>query len=79
MCQRKEHEPYLLYLLRYAAEQPRTILAVVGLVAAAVMYVDMRELMREQVHAYREVASQLSELNVRINDLEQWHRMEIQK
>lgn len=79
MCQRKEHEPYVLYLLRYAAEQPRTILAVVGLVAAGVMYGDMRALMREQVQAYREVASQLSELNVRITDLEQWHRLEVQK
>ncbi len=79
MCQRKEHEPYLLYLLRYAAEQPRSILAVVGLVAAGIMYGDMRALMREQVQAYREVASQLAELNVRINDLEQWHRLEVQK
>ncbi len=79
MCQRKEHEPYLLYLLRYAAEQPRTILAVGGLVAAGVMYGDMRALMREQVQAYREVASQLSELNVRITDLEQWHKLEVRK
>lgn len=79
MCQRKDHEPYVIYMLRYAAEQPRTILAVVGLAAAAVMYVDMRDLMREQVQAYREVAGQLSELNIRINDLEQWHKAEVQK
>lgn len=79
MCQRKEHEPYLLYLLRYAAEQPRSILAVVGLAAACVMYGDVRALMREQVQAYREVATQLAELNVRINDLEQCHKAELKK
>ncbi len=79
MCTRRDNEPFVVYLLRYAAEQPRTILAVIGLLAAGVMYCDLLAVFREQVQAYREVASQLSELNVRINDLEQWHKVETTK
>lgn len=73
MC--KPVKEYLSLLREYGRE----IVTFGGVAAAVFIYLDLRELMHEQVQAYREVAVQLSELNVRINDLEQWHKTEISK
>lgn len=73
MCQRKEAEPMLVYLLRYIAEQPRAILATVGLVAAGYMYFDLMAFVRENTANMRDVAVQLREVNTRLLHLEREH------
>lgn len=73
MCERKPNESLIVYLLHYVAERPQVILAVIGLVAAGYMYVDLRKFITEQTMAFRDVALQLQEMNVRIQHLEREH------
>lgn len=73
MCKRNENEPMLAYLLRYLAEQPRAILAAVGLVAAGYMYFDLMAFVRENTEVQRQSAAQLQEINVRLAHLEREH------
>ena len=93
MCTRKEGEPLWAYLLRYAVEQPRTLLAVIGIIAACVLYTDLKGFMAEQTKAYAEIVKELQavkvelhetkvethESNVRLSELEHWHKLESQK
>lgn len=93
MCTRKEGEPLFLYLLRYTAEQPKTLLAIIGIVAACVLYTDLKGFMAEQTKAYTEIVKELKEVkaeihevrveanksNTRLDDLEEWHKLENQK
>jgi len=76
MCQRRENEPWYSYAFRQVCEKPAAVLACAGLVAAGFLYSDLRALFREQTEAYKQVAAQLTELNVRISELELWHKME---
>lgn len=63
----------VVYLLRYLAEQPRAILGVVGLIAAAYMYFDLMAFVRENTAIQRENVAQLQEINVRLSHLEREH------
>jgi hypothetical protein len=73
MCQRKENEPILVYLLRYFAEQPRSVLGFLGFAAAVYMYFDLMAFVRENTAVQRENVVQLQEINVRISHLEREH------
>lgn len=73
MCKRHENEPMVAYLLRYLAEQPRAILAAVGLLAAGYMYFDLMAFVRENTEVQRQSAAQLQEINVRLAHLEREH------
>ncbi len=87
MCQRKENEPWLVYVLRYIQEQPRVVLAGVGLGAACWLYTDMQAMMRTQTeanvstvaaiekltHEVAGVIKEVKENNVRLEHLEREH------
>lgn len=70
MCERKSGEGLISYLIRQVAEKPSMVLSVIGLVAAGVLYTDMRQLMKEQSAAYMETAKALQALTMRIENLE---------
>ena len=78
MCQRKENEPFCVYFLRYLAEQPRAILAVIGFLAAAYMYFDLMSFVRENTAVQRENVAQLQEMNVRLSHQEREHERDRQ-
>jgi signal transduction histidine kinase len=61
MCDRKENEPMMVYLLRYIVEQPRAILALLGFVAAAYMYIDLMAFVRENTQSMREITVEMRE------------------
>lgn len=73
MCQRKENEPWILYLLRYFVEEPKAVMALVGFCAAAYMYFDLMTFVRENTEVQRENVKQLQEVNVRLLHLEREH------
>lgn len=70
MCQRRENEPVWSYALRWVAEQPKTILAMVGLVAAGVIYVDFKNYLYEQSLLQKDTVRVLTELTARIEHIE---------
>lgn len=70
MCQRREGEAWVVWVLRQMVERPVAIVTVVSWAAAAVLYVDVRSFMREQTQAYVETATALRELSLRISQLE---------
>ena len=45
-------------------------MSVLCVVAVCILYMDLRGLFQEQTEAYRAVAEKLSEMNVRISELE---------
>jgi hypothetical protein len=65
MCApRKEGEPWLFYAFRYLADQPRTLVAFVGMAAAVGVYVDHRNFVVHQVgEVLQEVAKDLKQIN----------------
>ena len=74
MCApRKDGEPWLFYAVRYLADQPRTLMAFVGMAAAVGVYVDHRGFVLEQVQAMREVSAELRTINARLEHLEREH------
>jgi hypothetical protein len=73
MCQRKENEPWVAYVLRYVTEQPKALMAIIGFAAAAYMYFDLMTFVRENTAVQRENVVQLQEINVRLNHLEREH------
>ena len=75
MCTRKENEPLMFYLLRYALEEPRVVLGTLGFVAAVYMYIDLMAFVRENTAVQSETVAQLQEINVRISHLEREHEM----
>ena len=73
MCQRKQNEPWVSYILRYIVEEPKSIMAVIGFFAATYMYFDLMSFVRENTAVQRENVVQLQEINVRLNHLEREH------
>lgn len=73
MCTRNEGEKLLPYILRYIQEQPRVVMAAVGMACAVGVYVDARSFFSDQTDAFRSVAEELKELNVRVSHLEREH------
>lgn len=67
MCEpRKEGEPWVFYAFRYLADQPRTLLAYVGMAAAVGVYVDHRNFVVRQVgEVLQEVATDLKQINAK--------------
>ena len=51
MCEKRPNEPWLAYMCRYVVEQPRAVLAVIGIAAAIVLYCDLRSFIAEQAEA----------------------------
>ena len=47
MCQRREGEAWVVWVLRQMVERPVAIVTVASWVAAAVLYADVRNFMRE--------------------------------
>lgn len=56
--------------MRWAAEQPKTILAFVGLAAAGVLYVDFKNYLHEQSLMQKDTVRVLTELTARIEHIE---------
>lgn len=56
--------------MRWAAEQPKTILAFVGLVAAGVLYADFKNYLHEQSLMQKDTVRVLTELTARIEHIE---------
>ncbi len=75
MCEKKPNEPWLAYACRYVVEQPRAVLAVIGLAAAIVLYCDLRYFIAEQARPQEKTIRVLSEMSVRLQPIE--HRMEV--
>ena len=75
MCEKRPNEPWLAYVCRYLAEQPRAVLAVIGLIAASVLYCDLRAFIAEQSRAQEESVRVLTEMSTRLQTIE--HRIEI--
>lgn len=75
MCQRKENEHWILYLLRYFVEEPKAVMALVGFCAATYMYFDLMSFVRENTAVQRENVKQLQEVNVRLLHLEREHEL----
>lgn len=70
MCVRKENEAWIMWAFRQLCEKPGAVLSVLCVVAVCILYMDLRGLFQEQTEAYRAVAEKLSEMNVRISELE---------
>ena len=75
MCQRKDGEPWLVFMLRYFVEEPKAVMALVGFCAAAYMYFDLMSFVRENTAVQRENVKQLQEVNVRLLHLEREHEL----
>jgi hypothetical protein len=60
-------------MLRYVTEEPKSIMALIGFVAAIYMYFDLMTFVRENTEVQRENVAQLQEINVRLNHLEREH------
>lgn len=75
MCEKRPNEPWLAYMCRYVVEQPRAVLAVIGIAAAIVLYCDLRSFIAEQAEAQEKTIRVLSEMSVRLQTIE--HRMEV--
>lgn len=73
MCQRKENEPLLVYFMRYLTEQPQSIMAVVGFAAAAYMYVDLMDYVRENTTIMRDLKIEMHDANAHLKQLERYH------
>ncbi len=74
MCVRKENEPWWAYAFRWVVEQPRSVLAFIGIAAAAMLYMDLRLYIKKQIEAQAETVRVLTELSIRIQAIE--HRIE---
>ena len=75
MCApRRDGEPWAFYAFRYTVElveeHARSVLAVIGLVAAAFLYSDLRGLILAQTESYQHITEELREMNIRISNLE---------
>lgn len=70
MCERRENESMVAYVMRYVAEQPRSVLAVVAMVAVCAVYADLKSFISDSLDNQRETAKILSELSTRIQELE---------
>ena len=87
MCEpRKEGEPWLFYAFRYLADQPRTLMAFVGMAAAVGVYADNRQFTHKAIERLEEVSSELRDINVkqgsidnRLEHLEREHEMSREK
>ena len=75
MCEKRPNEPWLAYMCRYVVEQPRAVLAVIGIAAAIVLYCDLRSFIAEQAEAQEKTIRVLSEMSVRLQTIE--YRMEV--
>ena len=75
MCEKRPNELWLAYMCRYVVEQPRAVLAVIGIAAAIVLYCDLRSFISEQAEAQEKTIRVLSEMFVRLQTIE--HRMEV--
>lgn len=73
MCKREEGEKLVPYVLRYIQEQPRVVMAAVGMACAVGVYIDARQFFGDQTEAFRSVATELKELNIRVSHLEREH------
>lgn len=80
MCERKENEAWYVYLLRYVQEQPRVVLAFIGLAAAVWLYMDMQALIRSHAEVNERMIGAIQKLTeevhintVRLEHLEREH------
>lgn len=74
MCKREPGEPLCSYMWRQVCEKPQMVLACIGLVAAGFLYHDLRQLMQSQTATNVQIAQELRELNVRVQNLELKHK-----
>lgn len=66
MCApRKDGEPWLFYAVRYLADQPRTLMAFVGMAAAVGVYADNRQFTNKAIDRLDAVTSELRDINTK--------------
>ena len=66
MCApRKDGEPWLFYAFRYLADQPRTLMAFVGMAAAVGVYADNRQFTNKAIDRLDAVTAELRDINVK--------------
>ena len=66
MCApRKDGEPWLFYAFRYLADQPRTLMAFVGMAAAVGVYADNRQFTHKAIERLDAVTAELRDINVK--------------
>lgn len=70
MCTRRDGEPLSLFYWRALGDQPRIILSVIGIVAASVLYVDMKAMFASQAEINSATVLALQEVNQRLARLE---------
>lgn len=80
MCERKANEPWFVYLLRYIQEQPRVILAMLGIGASVWLYIDMQTLIRSHaevnqrmITVIEKLTAEVHENSIRLEHLEREH------
>lgn len=78
MCDKKENEPMIVYLLRYVADQPRALMALLGFLAAGYMYVDLMSFVRESTMSMRELVTEVQSAREEIVTKVQSLRSELQ-
>lgn len=66
MCEpRKEGEPWLFYAVRYLTDQPRTLMAFVGMAAAVGVYADNRQFTNKAIDKLDAVTAELRDINIK--------------
>lgn len=81
MCQRKENEPFLAYICRWAVESfvhnPVSVVCIFCLGFSLWMYRDMVSIMYKQAEhverqtpAYMQMVTELREMNIRLQNIE---------
>lgn len=78
MCDKRPDEPMVAYLLRYVAEQPRALMALLGFLAAGYMYVDLMSFVRESTMSMRELVIEVQSAREEIVTKVQTLRSELQ-
>lgn len=70
MCVKRPEESNISYWFRMCVEHRNDFILCVALFAIYMQYTDMKGFIREQTHALQQVSTQLTEMNLRINNLE---------
>jgi hypothetical protein len=90
MCERMENEPWYSYAFRQVVEKPAAVMAIIGWVAAGVLYCDLREFVAANTVAIQQVSEKLElsnqDMRARLDqilsgqkDLEYWHKQQATK
>lgn len=66
----------MAFMLRSMKEEPQTFVSLACMAAAVFLYLDMRDFINSQTEVYTKIALQLQENNIRLAELENWHKIQ---